>query len=96
MLQNVLSIQKQEKVVNDAGLMHVYKLEWEYLLCNINQVISFCRQDQRPAMEVLGYTVVHKGPGWGHRKIANLLKLYQINIWNLSRKDQQSFFQNMN
>ena len=24
------------------------------------------------------------------------LKLYQMNIWNLSRKDQESFFQNMN
>ena len=32
--------------------------------------------------------VIAKSPIW--------LKLYQMNIWNPSRKDKKSFFQNMN
>ena len=32
--------------------------------------------------------VIAKSPIW--------LKLYQMNIWNPSRKDQKSFLQNMN
>ena len=38
----------------------------------------------------------HKGPDEVIAESTIWLKLYQMNICNLSRKDQQSFFQNMN
>ena len=37
-----------------------------------------------------------RGPDEVIAKSAIWLKLYQMNIWNPSRKDKKSFFQNMN
>ena len=45
---------------------------------------------------IILYTVLTRGPDEVIAKSPIWLKLYQMNIWNPSRKDKKSFLQNMN